>query len=225
MRTIAIGDIHGCDLALTALLREIDPKPDDLLIPLGDYVDRGPGSKTVLDTMLDLAQRCRLVPLIGNHEVMMLVAREDPEQMSFWLQFGGMQTLASYGGEPDTLDHVPAEHFRFMDNCHSFFETESHIFLHANYNPNLPLDRQSEFVILWEHLTTHVPEPHMSGKTAVVGHTPQYEGEILDLGHLVCIDTYCFGGGWLTALDVDTGEAWQADCEGNVRKARTKDKM
>ena len=217
MRTIAIGDVHGCDLALTALLSAISPEPDDLLIPLGDYVDRGPGSKAVIDTLLDLSKRCRLVPLIGNHEVMMLVAREDAGQLSYWMQFGGIQTLASYGDDLDSLDAVPDEHFQFIDRCHSYYETENHIFLHANYTANLPLERQPEFVFLWEHLTTHVPEPHVSGKKAIVGHTPQPEGEILDLGHIVCIDTCCFGGGWLTALDVDTGQIWQASCDGEMR--------
>lgn len=217
MRTIAIGDIHGCDVALQALLRAISPGPDDVLIPLGDYIDRGPGSRQVLATLIDLADQCRMIPLIGNHEIMLLAAREDPVQMDFWLQFGGVQTLASYGDKLDTLDEIPDEHFAFIDQCRSYHETENHFFLHANYAANLPLDRQPEFVIFWEHLTSHVPEPHISGKIAVVGHTPQYEGEVLDLGHILCIDTFCMGGGWLTALDVNSGQIWQADRDGQLR--------
>ena len=58
---------------------------------------------------------------------------------------------------------------------------------------------------------TASPSPHVSGKRAIVGHSSQKSGEILDLGHLVCIDTYCYGGGWLTALDVDTDEVWQVE--------------
>jgi hypothetical protein len=61
------------------------------------------------------------------------------------------------------------------------------------------------------------PGPHDSGKAVLVGHTSQKGGRILDLGHLKCIDTYCHGGGWLTALDVQTGEVWQADRQGNMR--------
>ena len=56
------------------------------------------------------------------------------------------------------------------------------------------------------------------GKTAIVGHTPQGTGEILDLGYLICIDTYCVGGGWLTALDVESGRVWQANREGRLRR-------
>ena len=62
----------------------------------------------------------------------------------------------------------------------------------------------------------------MSGKTVIVGHTPQVDGEVLDLGHLICIDTYCFGTGWLTAMDVDTGEIWQADQDGILRADKEK---
>ena len=85
-----------------------------------------------------------------------------------------------------------------------FYETPQHIFLHANYVPDLPLDEQPDAVLLWTHLTHRVPGPHFSGKTVVVGHTPQGSGEILDRGHLICIDTGCFAGGWLTGLEVTT---------------------
>jgi serine/threonine protein phosphatase 1 len=61
------------------------------------------------------------------------------------------------------------------------------------------------------------PGPHESGKTVIVGHTSQKSGEILDLGHLVCIDTYCHGGSWLTALEVTTGQVWQANRNGELR--------
>ena len=70
----------------------------------------------------------------------------------------------------------------------------------------------------WHSLRQSVPGPHVSGKMAVVGHTSLKDGEILDLGHLVCIDTYCWGGGWLTAFDTTTGQMWQADREGRIRE-------
>jgi len=62
-----------------------------------------------------------------------------------------------------------------------------------------------------------LPASHCSGKTAIVGHTPQRSGEVLDGGHVLCIDTYCFGSGWLTAFDVDSGQLWQADKHGKLR--------
>ncbi len=62
-----------------------------------------------------------------------------------------------------------------------------------------------------------IPGPHESGKRAIVGHTSQKSGEILDLDHIVCIDTYCYGGRWLTALEVETGRLWQVDPHGHPR--------
>ena len=75
-RTIAIGDIHGCSIALGALIDGNELEPDDTIIPLGDYVDRGIDSKGVLDRLIELRDRCNLVPILGNHDQMMLHARE-----------------------------------------------------------------------------------------------------------------------------------------------------
>ncbi|MEM7473915.1 MAG: serine/threonine protein phosphatase, partial [Planctomycetota bacterium] len=66
-------------------------------------------------------------------------------------------------------------------------------------------------------LTESVPARHCCGKTAIVGHTHDPEAEIFDVGHLICLDTYCYGGGWLTAMDVESGTIWQADMEGETR--------
>ena len=104
-----------------------------------------------------------------------------------------------------------------MKGCRRFHETAGHLFFHANYRADLPPSEQPDYVLLWEHLTSTLPAPHESGKIAVVGHTPQWTGEILDLGHVLCIDTLCCMGGYLTALDVETGELWQADIHGNLR--------
>jgi serine/threonine protein phosphatase 1 len=77
-RTIAIGDVHGCSAALAALLEVIAPTPRDTLIPLGDMIDRGPDSRGVLEQLIALAARCRLIPLLGNHEEMLIAAVRDP---------------------------------------------------------------------------------------------------------------------------------------------------
>ncbi len=71
-RVIAIGDIHGCDVALETLLDAIDPRPEDLIITLGDIVDRGPNSRRSLDLLIDLRDRCQYIGILGNHEEMML---------------------------------------------------------------------------------------------------------------------------------------------------------
>jgi serine/threonine protein phosphatase 1 len=80
------------------------------------------------------------------------------------------------------------------------------------------MDEQPWEVLRWESLRDITPGPHISGKRTIVGHTSQKGGEVLNLGYLVCIDTYCYGGGWLTALDVDTNEYWQVDRRGEPRR-------
>ena len=94
----------------------------------------------------------------------------------------------------------------------------SMLFVPAGYLADLPLERQPGAVLRRQSLDTERPGPHVSGKVAVVGHTPQKNGEILDLGHLLCIDTNCHGGGWLTALDVGSGHWSQANQKGEVRE-------
>ena len=96
-------------------------------------------------------------------------------------------------------------------------ETPTHFFCHANYDPTVPLTNQNDTHLLWLSLRDFVPGPHCSGKQAVIGHTPQESGEILDLGYLKCIDTGCCNGGWLTALDVGSGETWKVDESGRRR--------
>jgi serine/threonine protein phosphatase 1 len=215
-RTIAIGDIHGCSVALRTLLAAIDPRPADTIVTLGDYVDRGPDSRGVIDQLIALVDRCELIPLLGNHDLMMLQALTNPEIFEFWQACGGHTTLESYGG---SLDNLPEDHLLFLRNLRPFYETERCIFVHANYEPGLPIEQTPEDLLLWQHVAAIPPAKHVSGKLVVVGHTPQGNGAVLDLGHLLCIDTYCFGGGWLTALNIDTGEVWQADQEGQLRHA------
>src|SRR5258707_9775940 len=109
-RTIAIGDIHGCAAPLTAVLAAIKPAEKDMLVFLGDYVDRGPDSRGVIETVLALQNQCRLVTLLGNHEVMLLDALERGAEGAGWLQYGGAETLASYGWE---IAHIPERHLEF----------------------------------------------------------------------------------------------------------------
>jgi serine/threonine protein phosphatase 1 len=216
-RTIAIGDIHGCSAALEAVLDAIRPRPDDTIVTLGDYIDRGPDSRGVLERLIDLSRYCTLVPILGNHDQMLLDIRSEKYPIFWLLDIGGTTTLDSYGPGRD-LNLIPDEHYEFLEGCLDFFETETHIFVHANYYADLPMTEQPVGMLRWESLRDGIPDPHVSGKTVIVGHSSQKDGEILDLGHLVCIDTYCYGGGWLTALDVKTGEVWQANERGEVRR-------
>jgi hypothetical protein len=215
-RTIAIGDIHGCSKALRTLLEMVAPGRHDTVVTLGNYIDHGPDSSGVIRLLLSLVGRCTLVPLKGDHEEMFLTALGCQDDFRSWLGLGGDQTLQSYG-----VDHprsVPRLHCSFLNSCEDHHETDTHLFVHAGYQPGQPLHRQPEAVLRRKSLDAERPGPHISGKVAVVGHTPQMSGEILDLGHLVCIDTYCHGGGWLTVLDVGSGRWWQANERGELRE-------
>src|SRR5262245_48974669 len=110
-RTIALGDVHGCSQALRAVIDAIQLTSDDTLVMLGDYVDRGPDSRGTLDLVLDLEQKCRLVPLLGNHELMLFDSLENPRVIGMWLECGGVATVRSYDGR---LENIPAEHLAFI---------------------------------------------------------------------------------------------------------------
>jgi serine/threonine protein phosphatase 1 len=231
MRLLAIGDIHGCLRAFTTLLDTVALQPDDRLIALGDYVDRGPDSHGVLDRLIELHAAGRLVALRGNHDVMMLEARDGRGLM--WLACGGKQTLASYGIASDQIDElresggwfrdpekvlekIPERHWQFLaKDCLPYHETEKHIFVHASVYPDLPLAEQPDHMLYWEKL--YDPVAHVSGKTLICGHTRQKSGRPLDLGTAICIDTGAYADGWLTCLDVHTGRIWQANELGKAR--------
>jgi serine/threonine protein phosphatase 1 len=220
MRILVIGDIHGCFRSLNTVIEAAGAGRDDVIITLGDYVDRGPNSAEVVDWVMRGALSGSVIPIRGNHELMMLSARQDGSAFHDWLGWGGDTTLCSYSGQDvGFLEDVPAEHWEFLEmGCRRFFETETHFFVHASADPNLPLDRQSDYTLFWEKF--YDPPPHRSGKIMICGHTAQKSGMPHDIGHAICIDTYAYGGGWLTCLEPETGHYWQANEHGETRSAR-----
>ena len=216
-RLIAIGDLHGCVAALDAILENVAPQADDTIVTLGDYIDRGPDSRGVVARLLELRTACRLVPLLGNHDDILLdICQGAEELMGDWLTFGGEETLASY--QTTKPQKIPVDHIEFLESCTLMYEAERHFFTHGSYDPRLPLGEQNPRLLLWGKLRPAPPGPHPSGKIAIVGHTAQRDGQILDLGYLKCIDTCCYGNGYLTALDVNTGHVWQADKKGRMKE-------
>jgi serine/threonine protein phosphatase 1 len=211
MRTLAIGDIHGCLAALETVLDTADVTPDDFLIFLGDYIDRGPNSKEVVSHVIELGRRQSTIVLRGNHEAMMLAAREDPVQATMWLTFGGNEALRSYnaGEEGDWQKSIPIEHWRFFELTRPWFETRTHIFVHAAVLPDLPMREQPEYILFWERYYHDLR--HNSGKMIICGHSAQPEGRPSVGARAVCIDTGIGKGGWLTCLDIGSGEFWQAN--------------
>ncbi len=215
-RLFAIGDVHGCLSALSGLVKEIELGKDDTVVMLGDYVGKGADSCGVISFLFSLGNRCRLVPLLGNHDFIMLAALEGTLSRESWALFGGQRVLDSYPDTPQ-MNRIPVEHHAFLRSCRRFHETESHLFVHASYVPNLRLAETDDATLLWTKIREELPGPHLSGKTAIVGHTSQKSGNVLNAQHLLCIDTNCCAGGWLTAFEVNSGTITQVDLQGRLR--------
>lgn len=216
-RTIAIGDIHGCLDPFERLLAAIRLDAQDTLVILGDVIDRGPDSRSVIERLLKLRNECQLKCILGNHEEMMLDTADNKMLLQDWLIHGGSETLDSYG-RGWTPGRLPKDHLNFLRSWGDYYETPMYFYAHGNYLASKPLDRQPWHEMRWESLRNFLPKMHCSGKTAILGHTSNKQGEVLNLGYLVCIDTYCHGGGWLTALEPETRTVWQANLRGEYRE-------
>jgi serine/threonine protein phosphatase 1 len=217
MRTLAIGDIHGCHVALTTLLEQVAPRTGDRIIFLGDSIDRGPVSREVVESLLLLSDKCAPAFLRGNHEVMVLDASEDALKANVWQSYGGFEALISYGANcsQNWAAIIPETHWKFFERTARYFETENHIFVHACLDAEADMD-EPDWLLYWESLDRL--KPHKSGKRIVCGHSPQRSGQILDLGFALCIETGAVNGSWLTCLDVCTGEWWQANEKRETRR-------
>lgn len=221
MRVLAVGDIHGCLSAFDDLLKWVAPTRDDVLVTLGDYVDRGPDSRGVVQRLIELKSQLNLVCLRGNHEQMMVEAyRGGRSEKKMWLGVGGVQTLGSYGiyaGRSGGLEDVPAEHWDFLETqLVDYHERERFIFAHATVLCDLPMDEQPNYALLWEFLPDAMR--HFSGKTVICGHTNQKSGEPKVIPGAACIDTHAYAGGWLTCLDTISSRYWQTDMLGRKRE-------
>jgi serine/threonine protein phosphatase 1 len=218
MRTLVIGDIHGCSTALRTLLNTVRPGTDDVLVTLGDYVDRGSDSKGVIDILIGLETQTQLKPLTGNHEILfleILAGRMDPHG---WLAVGGAETLTSYSGDPNKLSwtHVPSEHIEFLsERCLRYYEDAHHLFVHANANSVYALQDQSDDWLFWTRFSDAFP--HVSGKTMICGHTAQKSGLPAVRPFAICIDTWVYGEGWLSCLELEAGLIYQANEKGEQR--------
>ena len=183
---------------------------------LGDLIDQGRDSRDVLDRIIELRRRCPVVLIEGNHEEMLFAARQSEQALRDWEVCGGLATLHSYRYGV-RLSDIPQAHWELLETCLPYYETDEFIFTHANYLPDQTMDDQPEHQLRWALFEPTEMQPHFSGKTVVVGHTEQANSEVVDLGFVVCIDTACWRHGWLTALDVNTRQVWQASRWGILR--------
>ncbi len=206
--------------ALDSLLAVVNPQSDDVIITLGDYINKEPNSRGVIERLIKLSQRHKLIALRGNHELLLIQSYFHSLEYSLENKLIGMETLLSYAEEnlKLSLANIPESHWFFLcHTCLDSWENETHIFVHANLNPKLPLKKQPEAQLFWEKFIN--PRPHYSGKTMICGHTSQKNGKPINLRHAICIDTWACGRGWLTCLDVYGGKVWQANQQEQIQIA------
>ncbi|MGH7409444.1 MAG: metallophosphoesterase family protein [Candidatus Methylomirabilis sp.] len=186
----AIGDIHGCLDPLRGLMDQLRLADEDEVVFVGDYVDRGPDSKGVIDYLLTL--RGRYTFLMGNHERMFLDFLQGKDRFLF-LYNGGTATLESYGG----LGRIPAAHLDFLNRLHLYYETDDYLFVHGGIRPGIPIQEQDPKDLLWIREEFYA-YPGRYPKTVVFGHTPMRE--VLMAEDRIGIDTACVYGNKLTCL-------------------------
>lgn len=217
LRLYAIGDIHGCRAELDSLLALIEADPaegvEKRLVFLGDYVDRGPDSRGVLDRLIALAAGSpQAVFLKGNHEAAMLDFLRAPETGDAWLQWGGEETLESYGVDPvarppsaiaaDFRDRLPAAHRAFLEGLELHRAFGDYLFVHAGLRPGVALDAQEERDLLWIRGEFHnAPADKRPDKVVVHGHHPGRKP--IDAGWRIAVDTGACYGGKLTAVALE----------------------
>ena len=216
-RIYAVGDIHGCLPELNALMAAIEvdagaaQETRAQLVFLGDYVDRGPAVKGVIDRLLDIRdERPDTIFLKGNHEAAMLDFIRAPEDMTAWLDWGGRETLKSYGAphDPKTpyieaagalAEAMPDEHLDFFQTLQLYHEAEDYLFVHAGLRPGRALAEQNEEDLLWIRRVFHNAARHERPESVVVhGHQP-YDRP-LDKGWRIGVDTGVYYSGQLSAV-------------------------
>ena len=214
-RYFAIGDIHGCLDKLKQLLNLIDITDHDELIFLGDYIDRGPNSKGVIDFLLDLKGRFKKKFLRGNHEDMFLRAIKDPPawgDLDLWVRNGGNKTMLSYPFDPMNEEEIkphqifPDSHIEFIKQTKMYYQTNKYIFVHAGANPLIPMKNHDTDYLLWvrnEFIFDKTAWP----KKVIFGHTPQEEPLITD--NKIGIDTGAVSNGKLTCVELPSEKIYQ----------------
>lgn len=199
--TYIIGDIHGCLGRIEKLLEIINPHPErDRMVFLGDYVDRGPDPKGVVDLLIRVkAEHPATVFLRGNHEEMFLSYLGGDNKLLFFLNGGG-PTLESYGldmVEQTGFEDLPEEHRRFYGSLKPYLELKDYILVHAGLRPGVPLEEQDPKDLVWIR-QDFIYSEHDFGKTVVFGHTVQ--SRPLVMHNKIGIDTGAVYGGRLTCL-------------------------
>jgi serine/threonine protein phosphatase 1 len=223
IRIYAIGDVHGrADLLASLLLQiEVDialhPVSRPIAVFLGDYIDRGPDSKEVLDLLVAPGRTPEMVFLKGNHETFLLNFLKAPTLLDNWRQYGGLETLVSYGLKPpmnpsfndqarlarDLASATPESHRQFFEALQLSFVCGDFLFVHAGLRPLIPIQQQTEDDLLWIRDDFLLWDKKFE-KIVVHGHTPVLEPDIRF--NRINIDTGAFATGRLTCMTIEAAK-------------------
>lgn len=213
----AIGDVHGCLLELEQALQwcsddALEQQKNGIVILLGDYIDRGPRSADVINLLIEGPKDSHMkwIAIKGNHDDLMAKTWFNPnhEEAESWWQFGGQQTLMSYGWDP--LEHaipyhlnewIPESHARFLDELPIGVETNTHLFVHAGIRPLIPIKEQDPNDLM-KIRGLFYTSGYDCGKPVVHGHTPN-KNHPHDYGFRVALDSGCFQSGLLSVAAFD----------------------
>ena len=237
-RIYAIGDLHGRADLLRLQLQQIDadglrhPCHRSTVVFLGDYLDRGPASREVIELLLDCKQARETVTLKGNHETFLLRFLDDPSTLDEWRSCGGLETLISYGLKPsicpgrfeqdqlavELAQSIPQRHLAFLNSLELSFGCGDFLFVHAGIRPGIAITKQKEEDMLWirdEFLSWERPFE----KYVVHGHTPVRAPDIR--ANRANIDTGAFATGRLTCIAIEGSHIipledvrnWSADAD------------
>jgi serine/threonine protein phosphatase 1 len=221
VRIYAIGDVHGRADLLRHVFAMIDedlrarPTPRAIQVTLGDYIDRGPDSREVIDLLIARAKQHEMVHLKGNHETYVPAFLADPDMLQRWQTLGGLQTLLSYGirpsinpsaGERIALARqfralLPPAHVAFFDTLRLAFAFGDYLFVHAGIRPGIPLELQQEDDLIWIR-NEFLQSNDDFGAVVVHGHTPMPEPEIRH--NRINIDTGAYATGRLSCLLIES---------------------
>jgi serine/threonine protein phosphatase 1 len=209
-RLFAIGDIHGCIDQLRELVESvIGIRKQDRIVFLGDYIDRGNKSREVVDYIMNLQHNgYAVIPLIGNHEWMLLEAYEEDNRLINWIFNGGSSTLDSFGIK--ALKELSREYIDFFNSLRYYYIFENYIFVHAGFNDNISDTFNDYYDMIWTRRESY-SNPVFKDKIIIHGHTPvtvEICRKMIDeKNRVINIDTGCVysditGYGHLTAIEV-----------------------
>lgn len=225
MSVFAIGDVHGCADELEELLGMLPLDDNSTVVMLGDYIDRGPYSRRVLEILMEAKTKHRMITLSGNHEEMLreFLDGSNPQRVARFILNGGSSTLADFANDQGEWV-IPKGHVTFLEELQLWYETDEHFFVHAGV-PDMALKEldpvRDRDEVLWIR-RAFIGNPRKWEKRIVHGHTPVNAVEVS--ASRINVDTACAYGGFLTAIELPSHRIYSVPRKTGLRPAFLREK-